>query len=221
MQNLTLDTVLDLFLSKLKWLLLGLVCGTLLLASYTVLFVEDTYEASVSLYVQNTKEEVGAATTNNLYASRMLTNSYVVILCDIETLEKAAERITEEATLADIARSLSVKASEDSAIITVTAKTNDAVLSQAICQAIANVAPDMLPRMVGAGVIKSLGDVPPAVKTGPNIVMNCILGGVGGLLLVAAVVLVMYLLDLAVKNKEELMSLTNLPVLGEIPSLTV
>jgi len=221
MQNLTLDIVLDLMLAKLKWLLLGLVCGTLLLASYTVLFVDDTYEASVSLYVQNTSETQNAATTNNLYASRMLTNSYVVILCDVATLEQAAERITVPATVADISRSLSVRASEDSAIITVTARTNDAVLSQAICKAISDVAPDMLPRMVGAGVIKSLGDVPPAVKTGPNIVTNCILGGVGGLLLVAAIVLITYMFDLAVKSKEELMNITDLPVLGEIPSLTV
>ncbi len=221
MRNLDLNMMLDLLLSKLKWLLLGLVCGTLLLASYTVLFVDDTYEATVSLYVQNTKEEQNAATTNNLYASRMLTNSYVVILCDVETLEQAAEEITVPATVKDIARALSVKASEDSAIITVTARTNDAVLSQAICQAISDVAPDMLPRMVGAGVIKTLGDVPPAVKTGPNIVVNCILGGIGGMLLVAAVVFLSYMLDLAVKSKEELMSITKIPVLGEIPSLTV
>lgn len=221
MQNLSLDTILDLMLSKLKWLLLGLVCGTLLLATYTVLFVDDTYQASVSLYVQNTKQEQNAATTNNLYAARMLANSYVVVLRDASTLEKVTEKMTVPVSLSEIASALSVKASEDSAILTVTAKTNDAVLAQAICQAVSDVAPDLLPRAVGAGVVKTLGDVPPAVKTGPNIVMNCVLGGIGGMILVAAVVFVTYLFDLAVKSKEELIQLTNLPVLGEIPSLTV
>ena len=221
MQNLSLDAILDLMLSKLKWLLLGLVCGTLLLATYTVLFVDDTYQASVSLYVQNTKEEQNAATTNNLYAARMLANSYVVVLHDASSLEAVTERVAVPTTLGEVAGSLSVRASEDSAILTVTARTNDAVLAQAICQAVSDVAPRLLPEAVGAGVVKTLGEVPPAVKTGPNIVANCVLGGIGGMLLVAAAVFITYLFDLAVKSKEELIQLTDLPVLGEIPSLTV
>lgn len=221
MQNLSLDTVLDLMLSKLKWLLLGLVCGALILATYTVLFVDDTYQASVSLYVQNTKQAQNASTANNLTAARMLANSYVVVLSDVSTLEKVAEKVTVSASLLEIAGSLSVEASEDSAILTVTSRTHDAVLAQAICQAVSDVAPELLPRAVGAGVVKTLGAVPPAVKTGPNIATNCILGGLGGMVLVAVVVFIMYLFDFAVKSKEELIQLTNLPVLGEIPSLTV
>lgn len=221
MQNLSLDTILDLMLSKLKWLLIGLVCGTLLLAAYTVLFVDDTYQASVSLYVQNTKQEQNASTANNLYAARMLANSYVVVLCDASTIEAVAKEVAVPASLSQIAGSLSVKASEDSAILTVTSKTNDAVLSQAICKAVSEVAPDLLPRAIGAGVVKTLGEVPPAVKTGPNIATNCVLGGLAGMVLVAVVVFITYLFDLAVKSKEELIQLTDLPVLGEIPSLTV
>ncbi len=221
MKNLSLDAVLDLMFSKLKWLLLGLVCGALLMATYTVLFVDDTYQASVSLYVQNTKEELNASTANNLYAARMLANSYAVVLRDTSTVEQVAEKVSVPATLSQIAGSLTVRASEDSAILTVTSRTNDAVLSQAICEAVSEVAPELLPRAIGAGVVKTLGDVPTAVKTGPNIATNCLLGGIGGLVLVAAVVLITYLFDLAVKSKEELIQLTDLPVLGEIPSLTV
>ena len=221
MQNLSLDAILDLMLSKLKWLLLGLVCGTLLLASYTVLFVEDTYRASVSLYVQNTKQELSASTANNLYAAQMLANSYAVVLRDMSSIEKIADNMTVPVTVDEIKGALSVRASEDSAILTVTVKTNDGVLAQAICQAVSDVAPDMLPRAIGAGVVKTLGEVPPAVKIGPNIATNCMLGGVGGLVLVAAVVFITYLFDLAVKNKEDLVRLTGLPVLGEIPSLTM
>lgn len=221
MQNLSLDAILDLMLSKLKWLLLGLICGTLLLASYTVLFVEDTYQASVSLYVQNTKQEQNASSANNLYAAQMLANSYVVVFYDVSTMQEIAKEVSVPVTLSEVAGALSVKASEDSAILNVTAKTNDAVLAQAICQAVSDVAPKLLPRAIGAGVVKTLGDVPPAVKVGPNIALNSVLGGIGGLLVVAAGVFISYLLDLAVKSKEELIRLTDLPVLGEIPSLTV
>lgn len=218
MHNLTLNSLLDLFVSKIKWLLLGLVIGALVLGMYTVLLVDDEYTASISMYVQNTEEQNGV-TTNNLYASRMLTNSYVVILQDVETLKLAAEYIAVPATMSQISRAMSITTSEDSAIITIKAKTNDAVLSQSICQALADAAPEVLHDIVGSGSVTAMGAVPPAVKTGPNVLTNILLGAFGGLLLVAAFVFVRNLLDTTIRDKEDLRRITDLPLLGEIPSL--
>lgn len=220
MQNITLSDIASLFIRQLKWLLIGLVVGALLLSMYTVLLVEDRYTSSVSLYVKNTEDtKDGVATANNLYAARMLTNSYVLILQDPETLQKMAKRMTVSASVLDIYNALKINTAEDTAIINVSATTNDAILSQAICQALCDVAPEMLSSIVGAGAVRTLGTVPAAVKTGPNALKNGLLGGVAGLLLAAAVVFVVYLCDTTVKSKEELQRMTDLPILGEIPSL--
>lgn len=220
MQNITLSEIASLFIRQLKWLLIGLVVGALLLSMYTVLLVDDRYTSSVSLYVKNTEDtKDGVATTNNLHAARMLTNSYVLILQDPETLQKMAKRMTVSASVLDIYNALKINTAEDTAIINVSATTNDAILSQAICQALCDVAPEMLSSIVGAGAVRTLGTVPAAVKTGPNALKNGLLGGVAGLLLAAAVVFVVYLCDTTVKSKEELQRMTDLPILGEIPSL--
>lgn len=220
MQNITLSEIVSLFIRQLKWLLIGLVVGALLLSMYTVLLVDDRYTSSVSLYVKNTEDtKDGVATTNNLHAARMLTNSYVLILQDPETLQKMAKRMTVSASVLDIYNALKINTAEDTAIINVSATTNDAILSQAICQALCDVAPEMLSSIVGAGAVRTLGTVPAAVKTGPNALKNGLLGGVAGLLLAAAVVFVVYLCDTTVKSKEELQRMTDLPILGEIPSL--
>lgn len=221
MQDITLNDIVSLFIRQLKWLLIGLVVGALLLSMYTVLLVDDRYTSSVSLYVKNTTEDTkdGVATTNNLYAAQMLTNSYVLILQDPETLQKMAKRMTVSASVLDIYNALKINTTEDTAIINVSATTNDAILSQAICQALCDVAPEMLNDIVGAGAVRTLGTVPAAVKTGPNAVKNGLLGGAAGLLLAAAVVFVIYLCDTTVKSKEELQRMTDLPILGEIPSL--
>lgn len=220
MQNITLSDIASLFIRQLKWLLIGLVVGALLLSMYTVLLVEDRYTSSVSLYVKNTEDtKDGVATANNLYAARMLTNSYVLILQDPETLQKMAKRMTVSASVLDIYNALKINTAEDTAIINVSATTNDAILSQAICQALCDVAPEMLSSIVGAGAVRTLGTVPAAVKTGPNALKNGLLGGVAGLLLAAAVVFVIHLCDTTVKSKEELQRMTDLPILGEIPSL--
>ena len=57
MQNITLSDIASLFIRQLKWLLIGLVVGALLLSMYTVLLVDDRYTSSVSLYVKNTTED--------------------------------------------------------------------------------------------------------------------------------------------------------------------
>ncbi len=220
MQNITLSDIASLFIRQLKWLLIGLVVGALLLSMYTVLLVDDRFTSSVSLYVKNTEDtKDGVATANNLYAARMLTNSYVLILQDPETLQKMAKRMTVSASVLDIYNALKINTAEDTAIINVSATTNDAILSQAICQALCDVAPEMLSSIVGAGAVRTLGTVPAAVKTGPNALKNGLLGGAAGLLLAAAVVFVIYLCDTTVKSKEELQRMTDLPILGEIPSL--
>ena len=219
-QNITLSEIASLFIRQLKWLLIGLVVGALLLSMYTVLLVDDRYTSSISLYVKNTEDtKDGVATTNNLHAARMLTNSYVLILQDPETLQKMAKRMTVSASVLDIYNALKINTAEDTAIINVSATTPDAILSQAICQALCDVAPEMLSSIVGAGAVRTLGTVPAAVKTGPNALKNGLLGGVAGLLLAAAVVFVIYLCDTTVKSKEELQRMTDLPILGEIPSL--
>ena len=41
MQNITLSDIASLFIRQLKWLLIGLVVGALLLSMYTVLLVDD------------------------------------------------------------------------------------------------------------------------------------------------------------------------------------
>ena len=220
MQNITLSDIASLFIRQLKWLLIGLVVGALLLSMYTVLLVDDRFTSSVSLYVKNTEDtKDGVATANNLYAARMLTNSYVLILQDPETLQKMAKRMTVSASVLDIYNALKINTAEDTAIINVSATTNDAILSQAICQALCDVAPEMLSSIVGAGAVRTLGTVPAAVRTGPNALKNGLLGGAAGLLLAAAVVFVIYLCDTTVKSKEELQRMTDLPILGEIPSL--
>lgn len=219
MQNLTLQNLWKLFLLRLKWLILGFVCGGLLLGLYTTFFMQEQYTAKISLYVQNTEEETGVANSNNLAASRMLTQSYMVILRDVETMRMAAQCISMPASVGDIASALSVTASEDSAIIVVSATTDDALLSQSICEAICEVAPSILYDTVGAGTITPLGEVPPAVQTGPQFARNVAMGAAAGFALVALIVLVLFLTDTTIKTKEDLMQVAEAPILGEIPTL--
>ncbi len=221
MQNFTLADILDLILAKLKWLILGLLCGAVLFSAYTMFFIEERYTASVSLYVENSDTNDEYAVGSNLSAAKMLTNSYVIILRNSSTLREAAGQLSSSVTLSQMASSLSIKASEDAAIITISATTNDAILSQSICEAMSKTAPSAILKVVNSGAVKPLGKTPPAVKTGPDLVQNTLLGALAGFVLSAIAVLITYLSDTTIKGKPDLKRSTDLPVLGEIPTLTV
>ena len=222
MQNFALTDFLELVVVKLKWLIIGTLCGAVLFSAYTVFLVEEEYTASVSLYVENMKtENEEYATGSNLSAAKMLTNSYVIILRNSGTMRLAAEQMEPKASASQLSRSLSIRASEDAAIITISATTNDAILSQAMCEAMSKVAPQAVLSVVNSGSVRALGTTPPAVKTGPDLVQNIGLGALAGFVFSAAVVLIAYLSDSTIKNKGDLKRTTDLPVLGEIPTLTV
>ncbi len=219
MKDVTMDKLVEILLAKWKWWVAGLLCGCVAAYAFTSLFMEPVYTSSVALYVQNTTENQEAATTNNLYASRMLTNSYAVILQDAKTLKLAAAATDGAVTAQDIAGALSVKTSEDSAIITVSATTQSKKQSEAICAGFAQMAPTYLPEISGAGTVKCLGGVSSAVQTGPHTTRNILIGGVLGAVLMGLLVLARFLWDTTIKVKEDFTDITDIPVLGEIPSL--
>lgn len=218
MQKVTLNDLRRLFLDKWKWLLAGLAAGALLLSLYALLFVGNQYTAEISLYVQNVESD-GVATSNNLTASRMLTNTYVVILQDERTLETVAQNMAEPVTVGQLKSALTIAPSTNTAMITVSATTNDPDVSRSMCQAMCTVAPGILYQVVRAGTVTPLGEVPPAVKTGPHIGRSALLGAIIGLLVMGAAAFIAYIADNTIKNKEDLQAATDLPLLGEIPTL--
>ncbi len=218
MQKIAVKDLIKIFLAKWKWLLIGALVGALVLSLYAVFVTGEQYTAEISLYVQNV-ESGGVATSNNLAASQILTNTYVVILEDADTMEKVVQNLQEPMTVGQMRTAVSVTASDDTAIIKVSATTDDPKLSRKICQTMCTVAPGILREVVNSGTVTALGEVPPAIKTGPRVVRNALFGVIGGLFLAMAAAYIAYISDTTVKSREDLQEMTGVPLLGEIPSL--
>ena len=61
----------------------------------------------------------------------------------------------------------------------------------------------------------------PKGRSSPNFTTNTILGAAIGAVLAIAVILIQNLLDLRVRNEEELAKIGSVPVLGVIPDLAI
>lgn len=173
---------------------------------------------------------------NDIDASQKLVRTYIVILQDDESLETASRRLRAEFTASELnqwlggregastakpealRRVLRMSAVEDTEVLRIEARTGSPLLSARICSVMAEIAPEMLLRVVKAGSVEMIGEAKPDYKpSAPDILLNSIIGTLLGAALSCAGVLLHSVLDRSVKGADELKRLYNIPVLGEIP----
>ncbi len=227
MQELDIRAIIAALLSKIKWIILSAVVLALAFGLYAKLFVKSTYRSEMQMYVSNYTDLAAApnASTGGLSASQVLVNEYIVILKHDDITSKVAAQLREQGagyvmTNGAINGAVSMSSVDETAMLRITATTTDPDLSKAICDAYAAVAPAQLKEVMEMGTIKPMGDeAKPGAKVGPNVTKNAILGGVIGMVLACAIVLIIYMLDNTVTGEREIKRRLNVTVLGEVPSL--
>lgn len=187
---------------------------------YTANFVEPTYKASVTLYVNNNSETgSNSVSSSNLAVALQLTKSYVNIIQSEAVLNKVVEKAQLTSIDAgDIRKMMSAEVLDDTEMFEVCIISPNPKMSADIANAIATYAPEEIRQIIEGSNAKvvDLAKVPDS-RYAPNYATNTILGGlVGGVL--AVVVIVSFLLsDTRIKGEADLTRISQIPVLGTIP----
>lgn len=212
--------------------------GMIAFGAVSYYLIAPKYTSSVSMYVNNTNGS-GAGVTNgininDINASQKLVDTYIVILRNNEVMNAVAEQLEKEFTSAQfqeyidaekptagVLRSLvSMSSVNETEVMEIKAVTKNAKFSAAICNTIAEIAPETLKRVVKAGSVETIGTAEPAgAQSSPNVIKNAVFGLLAGLALSVAFVLLRAMLDTTIKGEEDLKSRTGLTVLGEIPDV--
>lgn len=214
--------------------------GMIAFGAVSYYLIAPKYTSSVSMYVNNTNGSgAGAGVTNgininDINASQKLVDTYIVILRNNEVMNAVAEQLEKEFTSAQfqeyidaekptagVLRSLvSMSSVNETEVMEIKAVTKNAKFSAAICNTIAEIAPETLKRVVKAGSVETIGTAEPAgAQSSPNVIKNAVFGLLAGLALSVAFVLLRAMLDTTIKGEEDLKSRTGLTVLGEIPDV--
>lgn len=115
---------------------------------------------------------------------------------------------------------LTAEVVEETEMFSITVTNPDPVLAAQIANAVAAVAPAEIAAIIEGSTTKIIGYAKvPTQQASPNYVMNAIIGAFLGVFLSAGVIVVQTLLDVRVKNEEDLAKITQAPVLGLIPDL--
>ena len=213
---------------KETWIVIVAVAlaAALVFALYTSFFIPKKYTSAVTLYVSNTANtSTGNKNSSDINASKLLANTCVQLLTKAPARDQICEMLKAEGfgdvTPAKLGNYVTIKQTEDTELLMISAVTENNKLSAEICNAYAAVAPEYLKDIIEAGAFKVIDEAVPSVApSSPNLVKNAIIGGLLGAFVSFGVYFLIFLFDNTVKDSETLKKKLNVPVLGEVPTFT-
>lgn len=212
------------FVLKRIWLLI--ICAGIGFAGmfyYTNNYLPDTYTAYATMYVLNGNPNlVNYQYTNvsDLNSAVQLLDTYMVVVRSSKVMDAVKERLVSKYPGIEtrfISSSLSMGSVAGTGVLRVNCVTGNAQLSADICNAVVDVAPAEIIRVVSAGNIEVIDyAVPPSRPDDRNPKKKGALGAIGGAVLAAAILILMFLLNHKVNEEEELTDAYTPPVLSSV-----
>lgn len=218
-KEIDLGRILRALLQKL-WLVVlcaVLVAGAVFL--YTENFVTPQYEATISVYVNNTNSnQISGISSSDLATSQRLVATYMNILKSNTVLNKVALELGLDISPDALRNMILAESPDGTEVFTVCVTNADPQLAADIANAIATVAPTEISNIVEGSSTKIVDWATlPKTPSSPSVLKNTVLGGVIGVLLAVMVIAVHVLLDVRIKDEEDLARISDAPVLGSIP----
>ena len=162
---------------------------------YTVCCITPTYQATASLYVNNSSFSFGAAnfsiSTAELNAASALVPTYIYILESRTTMEEVIQEADLSYTSDQLSGMISASAVSSTGAFEVTATSTSPAEAELIANTVAKILPDRIAEIVDGSAVRIVDyAIIPAHRSSPSIIKNTAMGILlGGFLSVAWVVL--------------------------------
>lgn len=225
--------ILMLVLKRWKLIFLIGLIGAVMAGFYTANFTTLTYTSTVEFlaYAQDSRQELSdsstqAQTTSNTsrmnYAIKML-STYIELFKTNEFNQSVADELNDQYatsySAASIKNATAIQTVEDTAMFKVTVTTTDADLSYQIAHQLETSIPNKMSETNNGLVNASVEDAALKATTSESrgYPKKCLIGFMGGAILAVAYIILRDLLDVRIKNSDELTQRYGIPVLGTIP----
>ena len=218
--------ILKLFKYYLKRIWILAICGMIGFATmyfYTLMSTSDTYTAAGTIYVGNgnpAATNYQYTSSNDLDSAVKLIDTYMVVIKSNKVLDVITERLAPQypqITPGFIAGSLSAGAVSETSVLQICGTTFDPQLSADIVNAVLDVAPDEIIRVVGVGNCEVIDYANvPIFPDDRGLFRGGILGALFGIFVAGSVLLILFLLDRRITDAKELTDSYTPPVLASI-----
>jgi len=228
LKSLKIEEIIGIILKKWWVIVISfLLCGVLSY-TYTTLFISPVYISRGSLYInnksnitQNPNIYINNITANDLTVALKLVDTYSVILKSNRFMEIVSEKVNLPYTFNQIKDMVSFKGVNETEVLSLSVEADNPDHANKIAQAILENSKSEITRVVEAGSVKIIDDASmPVSPSSPNKKGNTLIGMILGLVISVGILLLIKILDISVKDEEDLQVHYNIPVVGSIPTLS-
>lgn len=226
LKQLSIEDVIGIILKKWWIVLISFIIGGILAFTYTAFFISPVYISRGTLYVNN-KSIPGANSNGNtnlnagdLSVALKLVDTYTVILKSDRFMKIVDQKIDVPYKYDQLKHMISLKGVNETEVLEVSVAAGNPEYATAIAQAVLENSKEEIIRVVEAGSVKIVDDASvPTAPSAPNKKSNTILGMVLGLVISIGLMLMIEMLNISVKDEEDLENNYGIPVVGSIPNL--
>ena len=184
---------------------------------FTHLLVTPTYESTTKIYILN-KQENASVTYSDIQLGTQLTKDYAELIQSRFVLEEVVQGMGLDLTYEQMKEKVSVTTPTDTRILAITVKDSDPVMAMKMANAIREAAAVHIMNVMDIQAVNVAETANmPMKKASPSVLKNTFIGGLLGVFLIIAVVLVRYLMDDTVKTPEDVEKYLQLSTLAVIP----
>ncbi len=177
-----------------------------------------TFESTTKIYILN-KSENTTVTYSDVQMGTQLTKDYAELINSRYVLETVIGQLSlPEMEYKDLLKKVSVHTPTDTRIVSITVTDYDPQQAQNIANCIREVAGEHIQNVMDIEAVNVVEEANlPTVKAGPSVIKWTAVGGILGVFLVCAVILIHYLLDDSIKSSEDVEKYLGLSTLALIP----
>ena len=195
----------------------------------TYMFISPKYQATAMMYVNNSTVSVGSTnfsiTSGELSAAQTLVDTYIVILKTRTTLDEIIQESGVVYTVEDISKMISASAVKGTGVFSVTVTSNSPTEAELIANTIAKVLPERIADIIEGSDVRIVDyAIVPAHRSSPSYTKNTAIGGLLGVVLVAAIICLKEIFgaqeDVMIHSSDDVAKLyPDIPVLAIIPDM--
>ena len=197
--------------------------------AYTFFLVTPKYEATASLYVNNSSFSLGATSfsisSSELSASNSLVNTYIYILESRTTVEEVIATSGVPYTYTELMKMLTTEAVTGTAAFNLTVESESPTEAELIANTFAQLLPDRIAEIVDGSSVRIVDyAIIPAQRSSPSFVKNTAIGVLAGMVISAAWIIIASLIrernNMTVDSSDDLRVMyPDIPVLALIPDM--
>ena len=215
--EIDLGEVFHLVVSRLGVILLsGILLGVLSIIG-TLLFITPKYESTTKIMVLN-KQNSDTLTSADMQTSTQLTKDYAELIQSRTVLEGVIAQLNLDMSYKELLDKVSVETSSDSRIVSICVTDEDPYTASEIANAVRDMAAEHIQSVMDIEAVNVVDSANiPNEKASPSLAKNGVIGGILGVIIAMAAVIIIYLTNDTIKVEEDVERYLGLSVLGSIP----